>query len=125
MIKTFLAGLLLFVVMVTTAVTVSHTALQNNTAAAAFSEPYTGSILQSAIPGEATHDPSDGGGRGGGLESNPFIIALGLTLIICVAIGFWKHHQIHEERNQATAAEEAAKLKATRFKPPVRKEARK
>jgi hypothetical protein len=124
MIKTFLAGLLLFVVMVTTAVTVSHTALQKNTATAVFSEPYTGSILQSAIPGEATHDPSDGE-EGGGLESNPFIIALGLTLIVCVAIGFWKYHQIHEERNEATRAEHAAKRKAARFKPPVRKEARK
>jgi hypothetical protein len=59
------------------------------------------------------------------LESNPFIVALGLTLIVCVAIGFWKHHQIHEERNEKTATERAAKLKATRFKPPVRKEARK
>jgi len=125
MLKTLFAGFTLFILMVGTAVIVSRTVSQ--TADGQFGQyGSSGSYGQSGaahIPEagggsylEAQNSPVRTNGSSGGIEDNPFVIALGLTVILCLAIGFWKHHQIHEERRIAQEAAAAAKRKAARFK---------
>ena len=122
MIKSIFAGALLFIAMVCTALVVSHSVanvegvpgfISGNSGGYPGGYPggysASGQINAHPHPGFAIDGSStrvNTAGEGGGLEDNPFVIAFGLTFILSFAIGFWKYHQILEERR---ATEEAAK----------------
>lgn len=111
MIKSIFAGALLFLAMVCTAIIVSHS-VPNGSAVGGYIAPeqnHAQAHPGSFNDGSSTHVNTDG--EGGGLEENPFVIAVGLTFILSFAIGFWKHHQILEERR---ATEEATKSAESR-----------
>ena len=119
MIRSIFTGVLLFVVMVCTAVSVSHPVSQPGSGTGEFGIPASstaiGGVQYSPILSGRTLDGSQHVttmGDGGGLEENVFVIAFGLTFILCFAVGFWKYHQILEERSAQDEASKRAELKA-------------
>lgn len=112
MLKTIIAGVLLFIVMVCTAVTVSNMAPEGTSytsAATGFSRLRSQPILDNPQPLLTS-------GSGGWLEDNPFGMAAGLVLILCVALGFWQYHHILEDRREAEQAAQVKERKSKRFK---------
>jgi hypothetical protein len=58
--------------------------------------------------------PYTAGGSGGSIEDNPFVVVLTVAVIASLTLGFWKHHQIHEDRNVAAKKHSVSTLKVHR-----------
>jgi hypothetical protein len=95
MIKATLAGALLFIIMVVTAMSVSPIAPPSdgrNGDASLSMQQLPDSITQSTHP-IVVHNGEDGG-----LEDNPLVVMFGIAFILCFAVGFWKYHHILEQQ---------------------------
>lgn len=106
MFKTILAGVLLFSIMVFTAIVVMRPAPSVDGAGA-----YNATFTQQQQPvSDIQSQPVvvHSGEEDGGIEDNPFVIMAGIALILFFAVGFWKYHHILEQRQ---AEEQPAKKK--------------
>jgi hypothetical protein len=95
MIKATLAGALLFIIMVVTAMSVSPIAPPSDGRSvgdASLSMQQPDSTFQSTHP-IVVHNGEDGG-----LEDNPLVVMFGIALILCFAVAFWKYHHILEQQ---------------------------
>jgi hypothetical protein len=114
MFKISIAGFLLFLAMVVTAITVSH----NQPAYAREQHVWMSPGLQA--DSTQTFDATGYrkvlvSGGSDGMEGNPFIICIGLVAIMSLAMGFLGHHGILEARRKENEAEQAAQRKANQF----------
>jgi hypothetical protein len=113
MTKITITGFLLFVVMAVTAICVSH----NQPAYARDQQVWLSPSLQSGSTQifDAPHRKVLVSGESDGMEGNPFIICIGLVALLSLSIGFFRHHQIVEERRKENEAEQTAHRKANQF----------
>ena len=113
MIKISIAGFLLYVAMVLTAITVSH----NQPAYARGQQVSLSTSLRAGSTQiyDAPHREFLVSGESGGVEGNPFVICIGLVAIASLSFGFLRHHQILEARRKEDEAEQTAQRKANQF----------
>jgi hypothetical protein len=113
MTKISITGILLFVVMVVTAITVSR----NQPAYAHDQHVWMSPPL--AVGSTTIFDDSKPKvivyGESGGLEDNPFIIVVGLVAILSLAFGFLRYHRILEDRRSENENAQIAQRKSNQF----------